>query len=215
MLGRSAGLAPWDRCMIRRLLAALTVLLASTLQAGAEGTVLRRGNAAEPDTLDPHKYSLAAESNIQRDMFLPLTEYNARSRPVPGAAERWTHSPDGLVWTFHLRAGLVWSDGVPVTAEDFVAGMRRGLDPKTQAQFANLAYFIKNAEHFSLTLGRLLVKTFLGIGVYVRLTEFHCELTDAASPPAPAPSPSRDRLVRGAVHRAFEPARFPRAVDGP
>ncbi|NWH07203.1 MAG: peptide ABC transporter substrate-binding protein [Alphaproteobacteria bacterium] len=132
--------------MIFRLLVLVAVLYAGIGSALAERVVLHRGNAAEPDTLDPHKYTLAAEANIQRDLFLPLMEYNAFSKPVAGAAERWSVSADGRVWTFHLRAGLVWSDGVPVTAADFVAGMRRGIDPDTKAQFANLAYFIKNAE---------------------------------------------------------------------
>ncbi|MBY0510289.1 MAG: peptide ABC transporter substrate-binding protein, partial [Rhodospirillaceae bacterium] len=85
------------------------------------------------------------ENNIIGELFLGLTTEDAKGKPIPGAAESWTVSPDGLVWTFKLRPGLVWSDGVPMSAEDFVAGFRRLLDPKTAAQYASIQYVIKNA----------------------------------------------------------------------
>jgi oligopeptide transport system substrate-binding protein len=60
-------------------------------------------------------------------------------------AERWTTSPDGLTWTFHLR-DATWSDGVPVTADDFVFSLRRILAPETASEYASLLYLIKNAQ---------------------------------------------------------------------
>ena len=85
------------------------------------------------------------EMEIANDMFLGLTTYGADAKPVPGAAESWTVSADGLVWTFKLRAGLAWSDGTPFTAADFAYSFRRLMDPKTAAKYASIQYVIKNA----------------------------------------------------------------------
>ena len=106
---------------------------------------LNRGNGAEPDTLDPHKASADWENNIIGDMFIGLMTESAGADPVPGAALSYTASADGLTYTFKLR-DHVWSDGVPVTAHDFVYSFRRILDPKTAAQYASILYPIKNAE---------------------------------------------------------------------
>src|SRR5262249_31131642 len=64
---------------------------------------------------------------------------------IPGMAERWEVSPDGLTWTFFLRRAN-WSDGVPVTAYDFEFTMRRVLNPDTLAEYAPILYLLKNAE---------------------------------------------------------------------
>lgn len=148
------------RLALMTVLALLAVNVTSVAARAEEPQILDRGNAAEPDTLDPQKYSLAAEANILRDLFLPLMQLDAKARPIAGAAERWEANADGTVWTFHLREGLMWSDGAPVTADDFVLGMRRAVDPATLAQFANLVYFIKNAE--AVNTGRMAVEA-LGV----------------------------------------------------
>lgn len=106
---------------------------------------LHRGNGAEPDTLDPHKASGNWENNIIGDMFMGLMTEDAGANAVPGAALGYTASPDGLTYTFKLRDHK-WSDGVPVTANDFVFSFRRIMDPKTAAQYASILYPIKNAE---------------------------------------------------------------------
>ena len=103
------------------------------------------GNTSEPATLDPHKSTGTWEDRIQSDLFVGLTQSAADGSAIPGMAERWETSPDGLVWTFHLREA-VWSDGVPVTAEDFVYSLRRVLDPNTASEYASLIFLIKNAE---------------------------------------------------------------------
>ncbi|MCC6913442.1 MAG: peptide ABC transporter substrate-binding protein [Rhodospirillaceae bacterium] len=114
---------------------------------GADGAkVLRRGNGAEPDTLDPHLSSGTWENNIIGDMFVGLMTDDAASRPIPGCAESWTTSDDGLVWVFKLRRDVVWSDGVPLTAADFVYSWRRMLDPKFAARYAFILYVVKNAQ---------------------------------------------------------------------
>lgn len=106
--------------------------------------VLHRGNSSEPLTLDPHKASGTWENNIIGDMFIGLFTEDAEAAPIPGMAESWTVSDDGLVWTFQLREAQ-WSDGVPVTAGDFEYAFRRILDPNTLAQYASLLYPIENA----------------------------------------------------------------------
>src|SRR5262249_16743504 len=69
--------------------------------------------------------------------------------PTPGCAERWELSADGLTYTFHLRPGLVWSDGVPLTARDFVWSWLRVLEPKNAARFVGQLYPVRNAEAFN------------------------------------------------------------------
>src|SRR6185295_10453570 len=136
------------------LLALATFLwLRPAVPVAPHGIVLNRGNVAEPDTLDPHQYGLAVEVEIMDDLFLGLTTRDAHGNLVPGAAERWDISADGRTYTFHLRRNLRWSDGSPLTAMDFVAGIRRMLDPATHAQFANFAYKIANGE--AINVGKL------------------------------------------------------------
>ena len=107
--------------------------------------VFNRGNAAEPASLDPHHTQGTWEFNIVGELIMGLTTEDAEAKPMPGAAERWETSEDGLVWTFYLRDHL-WSDGQPVTAHDFIYAWRRILDPKTAAQYASFLYIFKNAE---------------------------------------------------------------------
>ncbi len=103
------------------------------------------GNESEPASIDPHKISLTSEDRIVGDMFVGLTQSDANGATIPGMATRWETSPDGLTWTFHLR-DADWSDGVPVTADDFVFSLRRELDPATASEYASLLYLIKNGE---------------------------------------------------------------------
>lgn len=109
-------------------------------------TVLHRGNSGEPQTLDQAQTSIDIEAFILKDLYEGLTIYSADGKIVPGAAESWTLSDDGTVYTFKLRENAKWSDGSPVTAEDFVFSYRRVEDPKTAAKYANILYPIKNAE---------------------------------------------------------------------
>ena len=127
--------------------ALLALLLAAALPAQAE-TVLNRGNGAEPDSLDPAAAGNEAEANIVGDLMVGLTTLDARGKPMPGMAERWETSKDGLTWTFHLRKAE-WSDGTPVTAQEFVAGWRRLLDPKTASRTAALLWPVKHARAIS------------------------------------------------------------------
>jgi oligopeptide transport system substrate-binding protein len=104
------------------------------------------GNGPDPTSIDP---ALAGggvwESAIFWDVMVGLTTDDIHGEVMPGMATRWETTPDGLTWTFHLRDAN-WSDGVPVTADDFVFAWRRVLDPKTASQYASLIYFLKNAD---------------------------------------------------------------------
>jgi len=147
---------PQDRGRLRQLprLAAflLLALAAACSPAAPEGAYLNRGNGGEIRSLDPHYIQGQWEANVLGDVQMGLTTEDARSRPIPGAADHWTVSPDGLTWTFHIRKH-VWSDGMPVTAQDFLFAWRRILDPKTAAPYAYNMWILKNAR--AITAGTL------------------------------------------------------------
>ncbi|MGH6948814.1 MAG: peptide ABC transporter substrate-binding protein [Kiloniellales bacterium] len=130
--------------VLRRVAVIVTLSLAFAASAQAE-KVLRIGNMGEPESLDPHFVQGTWENRIVGEMFLGLTTEDPEAKPIPGAAESWTVSDDGTVYTFKLRDHN-WSDGTPVTAGDFVFSLRRILHPDTAAEYASLLFPIKNAE---------------------------------------------------------------------
>ncbi len=117
---------------------------------GEDVPTLRRGISAKVDTLDPHKSSAQWENIVIGDMFIGLTTDGPDARPQPGMATHWETSEDGLVWTFHL-GDYNWSDGTPVTANDFVFALRRIQAPEVASQYASLLYLIKNAAKVNAT----------------------------------------------------------------
>jgi oligopeptide transport system substrate-binding protein len=129
------------------LLSALILTTACTAKAPDTdaATTLRIGNNGEPLTLDPSKSNLVQEDRIMEGLYEGLTVLDPAAKPIPGMAESWSISEDKLTWTFKLRDAK-WSDGVPVTANDFVASFRRLFDPKTLSSYASLFYMIKNAK---------------------------------------------------------------------
>jgi oligopeptide transport system substrate-binding protein len=112
---------------------------ASTLDLGsglAAEQTLRRSLDDEPRSLDPLLTNDVEGQRIADDLFEGLTTIDLSGKVVPGVASSWETSPDGLVWTFHLRAEARWSNGAAVTAHDFVYAWRREVDPKTAAAYA-------------------------------------------------------------------------------
>jgi oligopeptide transport system substrate-binding protein len=105
---------------------------------GAREIVLRRGNAREPDTLDPQRAEDENSRAIIRDLFEGLVGETPEGELVPGAAAAWQVSADGLAWTFTLRPDGRWSNGDALVAADFVAGLRRAVDPATASSSAAL-----------------------------------------------------------------------------
>lgn len=111
---------------------------------------LRRGISAKVDTLDPHRSSAQWENIIIGDMMIGLMTHGADGRPEYGMADSYEVSRNGLTWTFKL-GDYVWSDGVPVTADDFVYAMRRIQDPAIASQYSSILYMIKNAAKVNAT----------------------------------------------------------------
>ncbi len=120
------------------------------VEAGVRTQTLHLGNGAEPQSLDPHLATAYTDQNILLALFEGLCALDERtSLPVPAAAERWELSPDGLVYTFHLREGLKWSNGEPLTAADFVFAWHRALSPELASEYAYLLHPLKNAAGFN------------------------------------------------------------------
>lgn len=115
--------------------------------------VLRRGIGGEPGTLDPHKADDTFAFEILRDLYEGLTVSAPSGDVVPGGAASWSITEGGLLYTFRLRAGLKWSNGDPLVADHFVAGLRRAVDPSTAAPGAELLSPIVNARE--VIAGRL------------------------------------------------------------
>ncbi len=131
-------------------------------EAGRRTGTLLLGNGAEPQDLDPQTSVAIIDYNILIALFEGLTCVDEKtSQAVPGVAERWEASADGLRYTFHLRPTARWSDGDPLTAEDFVYSFHRILSPGLASEYAYLLYPIRNAEAFNA--GKL--KDFDAVGV--------------------------------------------------
>jgi oligopeptide transport system substrate-binding protein len=99
----------------------------------------------EPPTLDPALATDHASVQVAVQLFEGLTEVDRAGQPAPLGAEKWDVADDGRTFTFTLRLDRVWSDGSPVTADDYVWAWRRAIDPRTAADFAGLLYPVKNA----------------------------------------------------------------------
>ena len=116
----------------------------------SETEVLRIGNDGEPQSLDPHFVGTIQSSRILDDIYLGLATPGPDGFAIPGAAERWDISEDGLTYTFHMRKGHTWSDGTPVTADDFEYSWRRVLNPETAASVnASLLFLVEGAQAYA------------------------------------------------------------------
>jgi oligopeptide transport system substrate-binding protein len=121
----------------------------TAVEAGLRTQTLHIGNNAEPPDLDPHTNNSTVVGFILDALFEGLVRVaNDGTTVLPGVAERWEISPDGLVYTFHLRADARWSNGDPVTADDIVAGFRRVLEPKLGCEGVNITFPIVGARDF-------------------------------------------------------------------
>ena len=122
----------------------------STVDRGIREQVLHAGNGVEPSTLDPQRNSGAPEAFIINELFDALVVANPDNvnEVLPNGAERWEISADGLTYTFFLRQDGRWSNGDPVTAEDYRASFVRIVEPGLAGTLANLAYPIAGAEDY-------------------------------------------------------------------
>ncbi|MCJ7814430.1 MAG: peptide ABC transporter substrate-binding protein, partial [Xanthomonadales bacterium] len=137
----------------------------------AQEQILRRGNGEEPETLDPHHALGVPASHILRDLFEGLTAESADGDIVPGVALRWNISRDARTYTFYLRRDMVWSNGDPLTAEDFVYSLRRALNMETASSAARALMPIQNARE--VLAGELPVEE---LGISLR-DEFTMQIT--------------------------------------
>ncbi|HBC8589525.1 TPA: oligopeptide ABC transporter substrate-binding protein OppA [Citrobacter koseri] len=115
------------------------VAMAADVPAGvqlSDKQTLVRNNGSEVQSLDPHKIEGVPESNVSRDLFEGLLISDVEGHPSPGVAEKWENK-DFKVWTFHLRKNAKWSDGMPVTAHDFVYSWQRLANPNTASPYAS------------------------------------------------------------------------------
>lgn len=116
----------------------------------ALATTLRIGSGGEPKSLDPQIVTGVIEERVLSSLFEGLVNLDFETmQPIPGVAESWEISGDGLVYTFHLRDNARWSNGDPVTADDFAYSWRRILSPALAAEYAYLLYPIENAEAYN------------------------------------------------------------------
>lgn len=118
-------------------------------EATAQGMLLF-GNGADPKSLDPHVATGVPEHNIISALLEGLVGENPKDlSPVPGVAERWDVSEDGRVYTFHFRADAVWSNGDPVTADDFHFSYKRMLSPDLGSEYAYMLHVLENAKAYN------------------------------------------------------------------
>ncbi len=116
----------------------------------AQNGILLIGNGAEPLSLDPHLVTGVPENRILTSLIEGLIAYHPTDdeEPEPGVAESWEHNEDFTVWRFNLRDDARWTNGDPVTAQDFLYSWQRMLSPALGAQYAEMLYVIRNAEAF-------------------------------------------------------------------
>jgi oligopeptide transport system substrate-binding protein len=127
------------------------LLLSSVLLAGcfrherpADVTII---NGNEPESLDPHIVTGVSELRLVKSLFDGLIKLEpTNAAPVPALAASWDISPDGRVYTFHLRPNAVWSTGEPITTDDVMYSWFRALSPATAGDYAGQLFYIKGAE---------------------------------------------------------------------
>lgn len=121
------------------------------VEIGDRTQELRLNNEGEPGSLDPALNIGTIEHAVMVSLYEGLVMPDPKTLALhPGAAERWDISPDGLTYTFYLRKNGRWSNGDPLTAQDFVDSYHRILLPALGAQYSYMLYPVTNAEAFNL-----------------------------------------------------------------
>jgi oligopeptide transport system substrate-binding protein len=119
------------RELVQAGLAAPLALARAAPAAASAAQAIDIGLGPDLDTLDPHRSSTLAASTLMTEVFEGLASFDAMGKIIPGVAERWEVSREGLRWVFYLRRDSRWADGSPVTAHDFVFAWRRAVTPQT------------------------------------------------------------------------------------
>ena len=121
-----------------------------TLQEANKNKILLLTVGSEPRTLDPQEAQGVTEHHIIMAMIegLVAPSIDDQSKVVPGMADRWEHNEDYSVWTFHIGEDRKWSNGDPVTAQDFVFSYKRMLTSSFGAQYSENLFILKGAEDY-------------------------------------------------------------------
>ena len=127
-----------------------TTYAATLADQAAENGILLLGNQSEPHSLDPHLNSSMNGHHVILALLEGLIAPNPADEtiPVPGVAVSWEHK-DFTVWTFQLREDATWTNGDPVTAQDFVYSFERILSPRLGSQYAEMLHILKNGKAFN------------------------------------------------------------------
>ena len=137
-------------CMVMLVASAGCGRRETRVEAGDRDQILHLGNGAEPADLDPQIVGSVSDQHILMSLFEGLvTEDPVDLHPVPGVAESWDISPDKKIYTFHLRNNAKWSNGDPVTAQDFWNYYNRMLAPSLAAEYARMLFVVKNAQVYN------------------------------------------------------------------
>ena len=146
----NAGLALRQLVTVLLLLSVLAGALKLASGAQLEPADFTFNNGTEVETLDPASVTGVPEGRVIRAIFEGLVVKDPLTlAPLPGMAESWKLSGDGLTYTFQIREEAVWSNGDPVTAEDFVFSFRRFLDPETASKYAYQLWYVRGARAFT------------------------------------------------------------------
>ncbi|NCF14226.1 MAG: peptide ABC transporter substrate-binding protein [Gammaproteobacteria bacterium] len=127
-------------------LLSLATISGCTDRSAVTANTLQRAIPTDPETLDQHKARTTQAADILRDVSEGLVSYSPDGELVPAATTSWDLADDGLTYTFHLREDAKWSNGDPVIAEHFVAGVERLIDPETAAFYAEFLSDVSNIE---------------------------------------------------------------------
>jgi oligopeptide transport system substrate-binding protein len=145
----TAGLLPLAIMLILSLLLASCYSGESRVESGNREGVLHWGNATEPQSLDPHIATGVPEHKIITALMEGLVLKDSTTlEPIPGVAQSWDISDDGLVYTFYLRKNARWSNGDPLYAEDFIWSWWRALQPALGNLYAYMYFPILNAQPY-------------------------------------------------------------------
>ena len=131
------------------ILLAMLIFAISCGKNGGSGKTFTLNLTDEPKSIDPQLSTDVLGGTVDDLITEGLTKRGKDGTFVAGLAKSWDKSADGLKWTFHLRDGIKWSNGDPITAQDFKNGWLRALDPQTASQYSYMLYPIKNAEKYN------------------------------------------------------------------
>ena len=131
------------------ILLAMLIFAISCGKNGGSGKTFTLNLTDEPKSIDPQLSTDVLGGTVDDLITEGLTKRGKDGTFVAGLAKSWDKSADGLKWTFHLRDGIKWSNGDPITAQDFKNGWLRALNPQTASQYSYMLYPIKNAEKYN------------------------------------------------------------------